>query len=117
MARAPLVSNAPALGGATTPTPFDRTALRDRSQKVSAPVMIHPTGAEDAEAIWQRLQRSRESLFALLDLCEGRDLATIERTHPALGRINGYQWLTSIGAHEERHAAQIVEIGQQLAGT
>lgn len=112
----PFVANAPALDGAATPTPLDRTALRDRAQKVSAPEMIHPTGAEDAEAIWQRLQRSRDSLLALIDLCEGRDLATIERTHPALGRIDGYQWLTSIGAHEERHAAQIVEIGQQLAG-
>lgn len=112
----PLVANVPGLGGAATPTPLDRTALRDRSQKVSAPEMIHPTGAEDAQATWQRLQRSRESLLALIDLCEGRDLATIERTHPRLGRIDGYQWLTSIGAHEERHAAQIVEIGQQLAG-
>lgn len=111
----PLVPNAPALAGAGTATPFDRTEIRDRSVKVSAPEMLHPSGTTDAAAAWARLERSRAALLSIVELCEGRDLASIQRTHPRLGKIDGYQWLVSIGAHEERHAAQIVEIGEQLA--
>lgn len=113
----PLLSNVPALAGAGTVTPFDRTEIRDRSVKVSAPEMIHPSGTTDASAAWARLERSRAALLSIVDLCEGRDLAAIERTHPRLGKIDGYQWLASIGAHEERHAGQIVEIGQQLTSS
>lgn len=112
----PMVSAAQPLSGAGTLTPLDRTALQDRSVKVSAPEMIHPTGASDAAVAWARLEQSRQALLSCIDMCEGRDLASIERSHPRLGRLDGYQWLSSIGAHEERHAMQIVEIGQQLAG-
>lgn len=111
----PVVESAPPLPGAATVTPFDRTAMRDRSTKVAAPEMLHPTSAADTSALWTRLERSRELLLSLVERCEGRDLASVERNHPRLGKIDGYQWLLSIGAHEERHAAQIVEIGQQLA--
>lgn len=111
----PVVENAPPLQGAATVTPFDRAAMRDRSTKVAAPDMVQPTGAVDGSALWTRLEQSREALLSVVERCEGRDLAAVERNHPRLGKIDGYQWLLSIGAHEERHAGQIIEIGQQLA--
>jgi hypothetical protein len=35
--------------------------------------------------------------------------------HPALGVLDGYQWLAFVGTHELRHANQIREIGEALA--
>lgn len=114
-ALAPLIGEAPAAGGAAAATPLDRTLLRDRTQRVTAPEMIRPTGTVTAEAAWAALERSRAGLLALLDTCEGRDLTAVGRVHPRLGQIDGYQWIASVGGHEERHTLQILEIADQLA--
>lgn len=114
-ALASVVATATAATASHAPTPLDRAAMRDRSQRVTAPEMIQPTGTVDAATAWAALERSRASLLALLDTCEGRDLTTVGRTHPRLGQIDGYQWIASIGSHEERHALQIIEIAEELA--
>ena len=114
-ALAPLVSDAPPCGAARAATPLDRTQLRDRTQRVTAPEMIRPTGTVSAEAAWAGLERSRESLLAVLDTAEGRDLTAVGRSHPRLGQIDGYQWIASIGGHEERHTLQIREIADEFA--
>lgn len=111
----PLVSAAPPIDAPRTATELDRTALRDRTVRVMAPEMIQPSGQLDADAAWAALERSRSALLALLDVAEGRDLTAIGRAHPRLGQLDGYQWLASIGGHEERHAAQIVEAADALA--
>jgi hypothetical protein len=114
----PLISNAPANGAVTAPTaatPIDRVVMRDRTQRVTAPDPICPTGTVNADAAWAALERSRSALLALLDTAEGRDLTTITRTHPRLGPIDGYQWIAAVGGHEERHSLQILEIADELA--
>jgi hypothetical protein len=114
-ALAPLVATAPPLGTPRLATHLDRTALRDRTLRVVAPELIQPSGTVDADTAWAALDRSRAALLAVLDTAEGRDLTTIGRTHPRLGQLDGYQWIASIGGHEERHAAQILEIADALA--
>jgi hypothetical protein len=114
-ALAPLISEAPPVGGACAATPLDRTLLRDRTQRVTAPEMIQPTGTVTAAAACAALERSRESLLAVLDTAEGRDLTAVGRNHPRLGQIDGYQWIASVGGHEERHTLQIREIADQFA--
>ena len=112
----PLLAAAPAnTGAAAGPTEALRTALRNRSNRVSAPDPIQPTGAVNADEAWAALERTRAELLVLLDAAEGRDLTQVSRQHPVLGPLDGYQWLTSIGGHEERHAAQIVEIADALS--
>lgn len=98
-------------------TPLDRTTLRDRSRRVDAPAPIQPTGTVGADEAWTTLERTRAQLLALLDTAEAdtRDLAQISRQHPALGTLDGYQWVASVGGHEERHTLQIVEIGEALS--
>jgi hypothetical protein len=111
---AKLVADAPARSAAasTAPTPLDRTALRDRSRRVSAPEFIQPTGTIDADEAWARLERSRLELEVTISAAADRDLTKVTRTHPALGQIDGYQSIRAIGGHEERHAAQIREIAR-----
>jgi hypothetical protein len=111
---AKLVADAPArsAAGSTDPTPLDRTALRDRSRRVSAPEVIQPTGTIDAGEAWARLERSRLELEVTIAAAADRDLTKVNRTHPALGQIDGYQSIGAIGGHEERHAAQIREIAR-----
>ena len=111
----PLISNAPALGTAKAATPIDRGMMRDRTERVTAPEPICPTGTVGADAAWAALERSRTGLLALLDTAEGRDLTTVTRTHPRLGAIDGYQWIAAVGGHEERHTLQILEIADQFA--
>jgi hypothetical protein len=94
---------------------LDRSRLRNRGERIIAPDQIQPTGTVSAEEAWTALERSRAQLLQLLDTAIGRDLAQINRQHPVLGSLNGYQWIAAVGGHEERHAAQIVEIAGQLS--
>jgi hypothetical protein len=93
---------------------LDRTRFRNRANRITAPDAIRPTGTVSAENAWAALEQSRAQLLQILETAQGRDLAQISRQHPALGTINGYQWIAAIGGHEERHAMQIVEIADQL---
>jgi hypothetical protein len=94
---------------------LDRARLQNRANRVTAPDAIHPTGTVSADDAWAALERSRAELLQVLDTARGRDLAQISRQHPALGTLNGYQWVAAIGGHEARHALQIVEIATQLS--
>jgi hypothetical protein len=95
--------------------PEVRQAVVDRSRRVAAPEFITPTGSLDSEAAWAALTSSRSRLLDVMEEAKGRDLSTVTRAHPVLGQIDGYQWLSSIGAHEARHTAQIIEVAEQFA--
>jgi hypothetical protein len=114
---APQLADAPLLGGPAAVTGISqlRQFTVDRSRAVVAPETIRPTGKVDADSAWAALETSRNQLLELMRGAEGRDLTVVTRTHPVLGRIDGYQWLSSIGAHEARHTAQIAEIADQFA--
>ena len=111
-----MVPSAPArteaVGGAT---PIDRAAMRNRLNRISAPDPIQPTGTVGADEAWAALERSRAGLLAVLETADGRDLTQISRQHPVLGALDGYQWIASVGGHEERHALQIIEIADEFA--
>jgi hypothetical protein len=111
------VAEAPSLDGPAVVrgTSELRQVVVDRSRAVVAPDFITPTGQVDADTAWAALQASRHELLQLTKVAEGRDLSAVSRAHPVLGQIDGYQWLSSIGAHEARHAAQIAEIAEQFA--
>jgi len=111
-----LISDAPARSNQSSaaPTPLDRSGLRDRSQRISAPEFIEPTGTMNADEAWARLEQSRRALDAVLAKIGDRDLTKVSRIHPALGQLDGYQSIDAIGGHEERHAAQIREIASRF---
>ena len=114
----PLIQGAPVLDAPAhaSATPIDRSFLRDRSNKIQAPPPIQPTGSLSAEAAWTTLQDTRVKLLAMLETAESerRDLAQVTRPHPVLGPLDGYQWMATVGGHEERHTLQILEIAEAL---
>ncbi len=113
----PLVETAPLLAPDTHPSPtaIPRDRLRDRSTRVTAPEIVQPRGAMTYDQAVEALDRSRTSLLLVLEAAAGRDLTAIGRPHPRLGQLDGYQWLAIVGAHEERHALQILEIAAELS--
>ena len=110
-----LVASAPTQDH-NTPTPFDRSKVLDRSTRATAPDFIQPQGKQHFAAAWAALESAWKSIDALMDSYAGRDFTKISREHPFLGHLDGYQWLNSMGGHERRHAAQILEIAEALAG-
>lgn len=100
-------------------TDLDRTGLRDRDRRITAPDSIQPSGTVSAAEAMAALEQSRKQLLALLDTVEAErvDLSKVSRPHPVLGPLDGYQWIQAVGGHEERHTMQIVEIAAALEGS
>jgi hypothetical protein len=86
------------------------TKVPDRSQKAEAPEQLRPAA---------HFKTAGEALVAFND-GRGRTLVFIRETqeplrdhampHPLLGPLDGYQWVLLLGAHTERHTAQILEV-------
>lgn len=109
------VADAPPIEGpGGDATAVDRTLLGNREMKINAPDPIRPTGGVTAAAALELLERTRASLLAAMDQAEGKDLSKVSRQHPALGPLDGYQWIGSLAGHEMRHTLQIEEIRKAL---
>lgn len=84
--------------------------LRDRSRARPAPESVHPQGRypEPAPAIAD-FARARD---VVLDFARTTpaDLRAIVLPHPALGELDGYQWLLFVAYHTDRHALQLEEL-------
>jgi hypothetical protein len=88
----------------------DMKVLQDRSFKVPAPDVLHPSKGWDATAAWDAAEQARAVFRAQVEAAAAHDLSNATRRHPFLGVLNGYQWIESVSGHEARHAAQIEEI-------
>ena len=90
-------------------------AVIDRTNRISAPAPVQPTGTLDATAGIQALVQAHAAMMSSLQNANGVCLTNIMQTHPALGPLNMYHYVVALGLHDQRHAAQIREIGQTLA--
>jgi hypothetical protein len=95
---------------------IDMAFLLDRSRKIETPESRRPTGRLEARAAWAELESARRGLVEAIVGAEDRALDRVMHNHPLVGPLNLYQWVVFVGGHEARHAAQIVEIGESLAG-
>ncbi len=82
----------------------------DRSHKAQAPEFLKPTGqfateADLVKAFTERRDANMEYVKTTND-----DLRDHFFDHPALGTLDGYQWLLLVSAHSARHTAQIEEV-------
>jgi DinB superfamily len=80
----------------------------DRSVQFKSPERITPTG-----------RLSRDNAVRWLEDCRARTIQFLQTTpdlrdhalhHPAVGPLDGYQWVLLIAAHTERHRLQILEV-------
>ena len=88
---------------------LDLGRVLDRSMRVEAPPMIHPTGLS-ADAAWASLQAATVPFREAVMNADGLALANITHPHPLFGPLTMYEWIAFVGGHEARHAAQIVEL-------
>lgn len=100
-----------AAAGLTTAELAER--IKDRSQKFQAPEPLKPQGGMARDEALRRFSGERA---VTLDLV--RTTTAPVKMHTAEGppgKMNVAQWLVLVGAHTERHAAQIEEVLSQLA--
>ena len=105
--------------GGATPDHFDPVSIeefveRSRAVKFEAPERIRPTGALPVADSLARLRDSRAALHALRPRVERADGRALRYPHPAWGPLDLYQWLLFVGAHEDRHLAQIEVLKQTM---
>jgi len=88
--------------------------LANRTERRTAPDLLHPSGVEFAAA-WERVEAARAAFRLMLSAADGLALSTVIHEHPRFGALNAYQWGGFLAAHESRHAEQVREIASQLA--
>ena len=66
------------------------------------------------EEMLAELRTVRERSLAFLEETKGRNVGEYCWDHPALGKLNVYEWLQFIASHEVRHAKQMREIAASL---
>ena len=107
------------IGEETADTPvlptFNLSRVLDRSIRINAPDISHPTGLTADEA-WAALERGSALLRGVLRDADGLRLGDILLQHPAFGALTVYEWVAVAGVHEARHAAQICEIAAAAQG-
>ncbi len=82
----------------------------DRSHKAQAPEMLRPTGRWATEAdLTKTFESSRKATMDYVRTTND-DLRDHFFDHPALGTLDGYQWLLLIATHSARHTKQIEEV-------
>lgn len=83
--------------------------MRDRSQKFQAPEAAKPTGRWSSQAEFlEAFKKQRKGTIAFTK--SDADLHGHVYQNPALGMLDGEQWLAFIAYHGERHVLQAEEV-------
>ena len=92
-------------------------AVIDRSRRASSPSLVQPTGTVDATTGTRALVQAHAAMVSALQNASGVCLTDIMQTHPVFGPLNLYHFIVALGLHDQRHAAQIREIGESFAAS
>jgi hypothetical protein len=87
------------------------TLAHDRTHKNTAPTISEPKGR--CESLFEALERFRIARDRTLQFAEGVSVEELRGKvvpHPLAGTLDGYQLLTLMAVHPERHALQVEEI-------
>jgi hypothetical protein len=85
-------------------------------RRIEAPEMVQPSEGLNVESALERLTAVRTRLrTGLVQEASGVALATVSAPHPAIGMLDGYQWILMVAQHERRHIGQIRRIAGEAA--
>jgi hypothetical protein len=87
----------------------------DRDRKIVSPEPVRPTGTLDSASAQRALEQSRAAIASALRDANGVSLENLVQSHVVFGPLNMYHWIVAMALHEDRHAAQIREIGKSLS--
>ena len=93
---------------------IDIAPALDRSRRMKTFKSGEPGGQLSVAESWLALDDARRAVKEAIALGDGLALGEIIHLHRALGRMNMYEWITFVGTHMARHAAQIRETGVVL---
>lgn len=86
------------------------SVMADRSQKYQAPEVAQPTGKfSTAEDILAAFDAQRARTIEMVESSE-IDLRTVYGDHPALGTLDGAQWILFVASHADRHIDQMQQV-------
>jgi DinB superfamily len=91
--------------------------VQNRNIRRDAPDRVAPRGELSAEAARAALLETRGVLLDQLHAADGLALSTILHPHPFLGELNVYEWVHFVAGHEQRHLAQVRELGRHFDAT
>ncbi len=80
----------------------------DRSHKLRAPEELVPKGKWSPNGSLDHFLAAYGEVVSVL--ASNHDLRGHIIAHPALGPLDGYQWILALAAHTERHTKQILEV-------
>jgi hypothetical protein len=86
---------------------FVNKAEEVTSLKLEAPDVVQPTGRRSIAESLQTLSENRRRLEEIRPLFEEFDGGSFTFPHQFFGKLSAHEWLALIGAHEQRHIAQI----------
>ncbi len=82
--------------------------LEDRSTKYQAPEPAVPTGRWAPADALEHFYAARTITVSFLK--NTPDLRQHSIAHPALGQLDGYEWVLAVAGHTQRHTKQILEV-------
>lgn len=89
------------------PVSLEEFTEQSRTTKYQAPEEMRPGGDASISDSLEQLRQSRAALRDLQPRLEKVDGTAVHYPHPAWGRLDLYQWLAFVGAHEGRHVRQL----------
>jgi hypothetical protein len=92
---------------AREPDPTAEVVVPGRISLAEAPAPLLPTGVPPAEESLQRFLESRAQTESFLESPPAEFRRGVVE-HPALGPLDGYQWVLFLAAHSGRHTKQIL---------
>ncbi|MDT5156757.1 MAG: hypothetical protein QOH51_1114 [Acidobacteriota bacterium] len=96
------------------PVSIEESVEQTRAVKLNAPESVRPGDARPLADSLDAMRSTRAALHALRPRLERIDGHATRFPHPAWGPLNLYQWLLFIGAHEDRHIAQIEALKETM---
>lgn len=85
-------------------------AMADRTQKFQAPDIAQPTGKyTTADEILADFDARRAMTVEMVNNADV-DLRSVGSEHPALGMLDGAQWVLFVASHADRHLDQMQQV-------
>jgi uncharacterized damage-inducible protein DinB len=89
-------------------TTIDTATARNRARRIVTSERAQPKDT-DVTRVWPDYETARDALRQVLAGADGAALGAVSAQHPALGPLNGWEWIAFVGSHTARHAEQIRE--------
>ena len=94
---------------------FPTALIRDRSRKVRAREVSHPTPGIDFESAQVQLEAAHGALRETVVGADGLALSRVTPQNPVFGPLDFYGWVLFVAGHEDRHLGQIREAAARAA--